>query len=410
VSVRTVRRGRARGAWRACAFALAASTALGCGGDTRDGGDGWPFADGGPRADAGVLGGGGPITVFAFDDSLGALLRLSDGDGDGDLHDAGESVAFYDGGPPTTGLSSSPALLALGPRTVLATDAESATVPRDDDVVRLDDADGDGDAFDPDEAGEMFDGALPGGDRLTRPIALAQDGAALSVADSNQADPAARFGVYRLVDDDGDGVVQLDEAELYLELAAPGSHARAIGDLEVVDGRVWMIGAEATAPVLYQIDPATRELTIALTGDALREARGLILPGASGRMAASPSGELVVQAVRVPTPFAVLLAVRDAVGDGSIDPTREVRVVWDEARHAGAPTNFAARDLAVAPDGTLVVLVATQGTIHGFADLDGDGDYDDPGEDRVVYDTAQAVAAGGPNTPDLLSVAAAAAE
>jgi hypothetical protein len=389
------------------ALALVLAALAGCGsGSTARPDGGSPFDDAGPSADAGPLPGTTPVVVFLFDQGLHGVFRLADGNLDGDLNDRGEARRFFDDSA-ADGLSSSKAMLALGPDELLAADSQSQLVPRDDDLIHLSDLDHDGTAFAAGEASVLFAGDVPAG-HLTDPVALARttDGT-LYLADSNLLDTTMPFAIYRLRDADDSGDVSADEVSPVIELNPIGSTARAISDIEVDDaGQLWMleVGTDGSEQLLRG-DPDTGELTTALDNASLLASRELTLFAGLSRMARLPDGELVFQAFTSPTGFANLVAVADQNGDGTIDPDSELRIVWSEALHAARPSNFGARDLAVASDGSILALVATQGTVHRFSDQNLDGDVDDPGEDRIIYDTAQAVASGGENTASLLTLA-----
>jgi hypothetical protein len=383
----------------------------GCGDDDGAGHDGGlGTGDAAPAPDAGI-GPAQPLALFVFDQGLDAIFRLEDLDGDGDMHDAGEAVRFFDSTVPDTGTGNSAGLFPLGPRSLLATDDLSTVEPRDDNVVYLHDDDADGDCREAGESSVWFDGALPGGFHLTQPIALARGAAGeLYLADSNAADAANPFGIYRLHDDNADlDVDDTGEHALFFELDTPDDQSRRTDDIEVdADGKVWLWDvATPGEETLYAIDPDAPALHEELTRAALERARGLVLLGELSHLGRlRPSGELVFQAYHADSGFGALLAVQDSNGDGAIDPSAEVRVLWDESLHFAEPSNSGARDLATAADGSILMLVANQGTIHRMRDENGDGDLDDAGEDEVVYDTAQSVASGGENTANLLSIAA----
>jgi hypothetical protein len=375
-----------------------------CGsGDAGDGDGGSPFSDGGPAADAGGHAGGEPIVLFVYDGAQHAIFRLADRNDDGDLHDAGEAVRFHDASAPPL-VRNSGALAALRADQVIAADVPPLGSGEAARLIRLIDEDGDGTGLDPDEARILFDGQLPGPATASSVLALAATGPGLLYA-LQRVDGVSAPRVYRLEDADQDGAIAGDEVAPWYELAGEATDLEADGD-----GQLWLIEDRGATTSVVRVDPLSHESTTALSATALESAHGLALGLGDGHVARLDDGTLLFSAPDRTTGFTVLAAMRDADGSGTIDAATEVRRAWDEGRHVGQPSNLVLRGFVDAPDGSLLALVATQGTIRRFVDGNDDGDYDDPGEDRVVYDTAQSVASGGENTADMLGLTVAAAD
>jgi len=165
------------------------------------------------------LGDGGLIVVEKPTGGAPLLYRAVDRDGDGDVDDPGElSVAFT---PPASANVQEPAMGADG--AIYLPDAEA------DLLWRLVDRNGDGDADDAGEATVFFDGTSPLGPILTSPAsaAVAPDGAVFL---ANNGSGGGQDFVLRLVDADGDGdALDAGEAAVF----NPTDYAGAIWGLEV---------------------------------------------------------------------------------------------------------------------------------------------------------------------------------
>lgn len=130
---------------------------------------------------------GGEFIAYIADLTSDSIVRLYDANGDGDYNDAGETARFF--GPGNAdgwlGVGSAQGILVLGEGDVLAADGEDSG-GYETRVYRLRDMNGDGDAMDQGEATEWWDSILPTGVNYDRPkeILRGPDGA-FYLADNN---------------------------------------------------------------------------------------------------------------------------------------------------------------------------------------------------------------------------------
>lgn len=207
--------------------------------------------------------------LYVLDWGGGRVVRLEDIDFDGDYHEAGEGTIFYD-----EDLGVWPVVGATG--IAVAADG-SVFFGATDRIVRLSDGNGDGDAHDPGEVRVFFDGRRTqnaGGLWMSYASALefADDGA-LWVSSASTSSVSSYDSVLRLFDlnGDGDAVDVAEAAEFYRRDQVAGIATSEIipWDIELGnDGRVYYLeGSLGTTPrgvyVLDdldgngRIDPAT---------------------------------------------------------------------------------------------------------------------------------------------------------
>lgn len=87
-----------------------------------------------------LAGAAGPLVVFMHDQLNDEILRLADLNGDGDAHDPGEATLFYDDSPPPMlGIDNAQGMVALDAYTLLATDNFDP-----DNIILMHDTDHDG--------------------------------------------------------------------------------------------------------------------------------------------------------------------------------------------------------------------------------------------------------------------------
>lgn len=341
------------------------------------------------------------LVVFAFDQTLDALLRIEDLNGDGDTLDAGEVTRFIDDTiAPELGVENAQGLYAFSRREVLATD----NFPPDN-IVHLLDADDDGGAFDAGEASVYHGGSLPDGYALTNPAALTRgaDGA-FYVYDNNTLDNANPAAVYRLEDLDNSGDVDPNhpgEVVLWREFNPAGTTGTAVleiefgqyGDLyafDITSSNTRIIRVEsdgsaaadfATASTVYAISSVSLAGTMAEMGyDAVRDR--MLVGGFLGN-------------------DVVIITLRDRNANQVIDQANEIRIVWDEGGSGfstGSP-----RDIFWLPDGSAIWVDALSDRIWRLFDNNDDGDYLDAGETTYLYDAVAATGAGQPSATLMLS-------
>lgn len=343
--------------------------------------------------------------VFVHDQINDEVLRLIDRNGDGDALDPGEATVFLDDSlPPKLGNDNAQGLVALGPDAALATDNFEP-----DNITRSVDANNDGDALDPGETTLWFGGPLPGGFPLANPAELRSigDGGFLLLA-NNTLDTDNPEAVYRLEDTSGDGAIDAGEITTLAEFSPPGVSLTTTFDIvRGTDGALYTIDISDPNQIvsLDILDPGATTKREWFDSVDLLLLTGYSLSFTINELEhIAATGEVVFGASR--SAGSAILAARDADGSGLIDTAGEVRVLWDEGASADAPSTGSPRDLVLAPDGSMYFSDGLQDSIWRLIDRNGDGDYNDAGETTVYYDGALAGTAGLPpiSQPQALAV------
>jgi len=397
--------------WAPPLLSLVLASAAACGGDDGGGGGGGG-PDGGAQADAGA---GGPdagcagdceepreLVVFFFDQQLDRIIRLEDANLDGDLMDPGEATVFFDNAAPPLGVFNSQGMVALGPSELLASDN---VTPDNEDagVMRLVDLNGDGDALDEGEATLWYAGEIPGGGAVTFPTDLARgpDGAVYLV--NNDFSDELPDLILRLEDADQDGQVSGDgEVSVHFDLATV-TPTPQLFDL-VFDG-----GGQAYTVDIRQAEGEENNASIdriPADGSGMIEMvdavdlytftasdERLIMPGLSEQLAFDPaSGRVLLATIDAYGPqHKHILAFSDDDQDGTFKDPGEMTILWDQ-QTADVSGFGGIRDLVVLAGGDLLLVDAGSDRIFRLSDTSGDGDLGDPGETAILYDVAQAPA------------------
>ena len=263
--------------------------------------------------------------LWISDTSKDFVLRLIDLNEDGDAHDPGEAVIWFDG---TAGNASGVELTSgrgmwRDEDGVLWVATANTGGGGNDAIVRLEDVNGDGDANDPGEQLEYAVFAQGGstGDSIPTAVVRGPDGA-LSDTETGSTGVLAK-GVYRLEDLDGSGSIdQPGESALLFEPTSLGG-----------------------CPFLWDL--------------AL---------DAQGRFYIKDTGNDVIW------------RFSDDDGDGTVDPLAEAEVVYT------APGSSLIWEVTPALDGSLYVTEdQSPDRLLRLVDLDGDQRFDGPGE-RVEID------------------------
>ncbi len=344
------------------------------------------------------------LVVFVHDQSSDQILRLRDLNGDGDAHDPGEATLFYDDSPPAAlGIDNAQGLVALGPDTLLATDNFAP-----DNIVLLNDADSDGSALGAGEASVWFGGLLPGGFSLTNPAELTPlgDGSYL-LLDNNTLDTANPEAVYILEDLNADNDVDdAGEAVLFHELSPAGVSATTTFDA-VRDESGFVYTIDITDPSSIEsidiIDPTGATRSEWIDSSDLFSLVGIVL-GSSFELAHLPDTDEILFGASNLSNAQLIVAAKDRNGSNTIDVASEVRLVWSESSHADGFSTGSPRDFWLMPDGRLLWTDGLNDRVMLHQDLNGDGDYQEIGETSVLYDSAAAGANGLPTLSLPLSV------
>jgi len=347
------------------------------------------------------------LVVFVHDQIADEIIRMQDLNDDGDAHDPGEATVFFDDGPPVTGVDNAQGMVALGPWTLLATDNFDP-----DNIVRLEDFDRDGDAFDAGEASVWFSGTLPIGLAMTNPaeLRLRSDGT-FFLLDNNTLDTAVPEAIYILEDLNSDNDVD-DPGEIttFFELSPVGVSATTTFDaIEDNSGNVYVL--DITDPSQIEsidiIDPAGTSRTQWFDSVDLLNLAGMVLTGTVNELAHIADTDEIVFGASSGGGSQRIMAARDRNESGTIDTPAELRLLWSESAHADGFNTGSPRDLFLTDDGRLLWTDGLADRVMMLTDLNADGDYNDAGETGVLYDADTAVANGLPGISLALSVTAA---
>ena len=335
------------------------------------------------------------LAVFVHDQSSDEIIRIVDLNGDGDAHDLGEVTLFFDDGPPVTGVDNAQGMVALGPWTLLATDNFDP-----DNVVLLTDADRSGDAFGPGEAVVWFDGVLPGGLTMTNPadLFMRSDGS-FFLLDNNTLDTTRPEAIYTLTDLNGNGRIDAGEVTLFHELSPVGVSATTSFDV-VEDNSGFVYTLDITDPSqiesIDRIDPVSGQRTEWMSSQTLFNLRGFVL-GSTFELEFNPDRNEVIFGATNLGSAQHILAARDTNGSGVIDAPAEIRVLWSESSHADGFDTGSPRDFWRSDDGRLLWTDGLRDRVMLLRDLNNDLDYNDAGETTVLFDAATATSNGLPS-------------
>lgn len=344
--------------------------------------------------------------IFVHDQISDEILRLVDRNGDGDATDPGEATVFLDDSlPPDLGNDNAQGLVALGPATILATDNF-----KPDNIVRAQDFNNDGDALDPGEAFVYFDGALPGGFTLTNPADLRRIGSGqYLLLDNNTLDETNPEAVYLLEEINDDLIISGDEVSVLFELSPAGDSQTTTFDV-VRDNEGLLYTIDITDPGMIEsldvLDPESGLKQEWFDSVDLLNLAGAVLTGTVNELEFIPSSNEVVFGGSSLGGAQAIFAAADTNGSGTIDNASEIRLLWSESASADAPNTGSPRDFVLGADGSLFWTDGLQDRVWRLVDRNNDGDYNDAGETVVFYDADDATAAGLPPIELALSIAA----
>jgi len=335
--------------------------------------------------------------LYICDQTNDAVYWSADLNLDGDANDAGELGVFFDSTSPDPTLHlATPRFVAVGPDGALYVGDSNA-----DFVLRLLDANTDGDANDAAEASRYYDNTA-GGPGLSSINNMVFDGAGYLYISDSGASTSDRH-VTRLRDDDGDGICTAAAGEV---LAIYSFTTTAGTVLERPAGLA--IDADGTILLSEYIADGIHRL-VDLTADGDANDAGEQLPYfASGGGATLDFAESIAFAPPAvplgPTPTLyvnagsvtdIVYRFHDGDGDGAIDGATEATPFWDSSQADGIVPVTLFR-IAVGAGGALFCAEAGS-TASGVADrvvvlrdIDGDGDANETGEARVWVDGSNA--------------------
>lgn len=328
-----------------------------------------------------------PNGVLVGDFDRDQILFLQDRNGDGDARDAGETTVFFD----DTNLSGFAAptnsvfnIYQASDLSVFAGDGGSDT------VWRLKDTNGDGDANDADEAKVWFSEANAAGLTLPTPNGIAEggDGAIYVVNAGVSSRPAD--AVYRTADLNGDGDANdIGEATVWADLQAliPTSSAfdiSFVGDVAYVNDT-----AGGDPNVIWRLEDKNGDGTVT-SDEAVIFISETLSFGAPLEFAnaAAPDGSIYtlsfLPAFGDP---ALLYRLTDLDGSGQIDDATEAVEVWNDSALPDGFDFSLGFSVAADEDGRVVLTAnsfASTNDVIELQDLNADGDFLDEGE-TVVF-------------------------
>ncbi len=348
------------------------------------------------------------LVVYVFDQDSHAIVRIEDANEDGDTTDAGEVTFFFNQFQPGTGTGNSQGLFAVGPNELLATDNFEP-----DNVVRLRDLNGDGDAFDSGlgESSIYWNGMNPEKMTITNPVCLSPaPGGRLAVVDNNTLDTTRPESVYILDDMNGDNDVNdPDEVTRFFTLSPIGVSATTTFDGEFDNAGACYV-FDITDPNqiehIDRINPAGTTKVQWIRSDDLFSLTGVFF-GPSFKLEHNEATDEIVAAVTDLSSTVYLVGLRDVNGSGFIDAANEVRLLWREGTNADGVTIGSPRDFVYAADGSLLFCDSGMDQVVRLFDGNDDGDYNDLDETQVIYTAAGAAGAGQPSANQMLSIAVA---
>jgi len=325
----------------------------------------WGTTQAGPEQ--GLLG----LAVYVTDSDTDQVLRLTDLDGSGFIEPStpGEALPFYDDSSPGPDLSVPSALLAKAQGGLYLLDGGTL-----DAVYVLEDLDGSGSANGAAELRIFYDDSSPGPNLATPGALAAGPEGALYIAD----DGKSYQRILRLADLDGDGdALDAGEWRVVYDKTALAPSAGALLDIEALAcvGNGVLLAADSTLGMIYSLTDLDGD------GDFLEADEVKVFFDPQGSfpfspiqgLSAGPGGE--VYAAHSAT--GLIVRCIDLDGDGSAMGAGEWTVFLDPAV---SPMLRDAGDIAVAPDGTLVILDRKADAVILARDLDGDGTANGAGE------------------------------
>ncbi|MEM8697957.1 MAG: Ig-like domain-containing protein [Pseudomonadota bacterium] len=320
--------------------------------------------------------------VLLGDQRTDNVLLLQDFNGDGDSLDEGEIQVFFDESNasglvvPTAGVLN---IHQGSDKVVYVGDGDTDT------VYRLVDLNADGDANDAGEASIWFSGD-GNAEELTLPTPIGihegPDGAIYILNAGTGSLPTD--AIYRTEDLNGDGDAEdAGEAGLWLDIASivPTSAAfdlTFIGDVAFV-----MDSAGGEPSVVLRIEDLDESGDISAdeVTTFIDDENTLGVPVDFGNAAAVSGALLTNTGIAAPGP-AVITALTDLNGSNTIDEAGEVVELWNATTLPEGQQTFVSFSIAADEDGRLVL--TSDSNVVLLTDLNGDGDYIDPGETVIA--------------------------
>ncbi|MEM6637873.1 MAG: Ig-like domain-containing protein [Pseudomonadota bacterium] len=333
-----------------------------------------------------------PSGVLVGDFDRDQLLFIQDLNGDGDARDPGETSVFFD----ETNLSGFPSPTGSVFNVFQGSDLAAYVGDGGSDTVwRLVDGNGDGDALDAGEATAWFTSANASGLTLPTPNGIAEgpDGAIYIVNAGTGSQPTD--AVYRTIDLNGDGDADdAGESSIWIDLQTliPSSSAfdiSFVGDVAFVNDT-----AGGSPNVIWRLEDVNGDGSISID-EASRFVDENMSFGAPVDFANAPGpdGSLYTLSLFPPDSGpAALYRLSDLNGSGQIDEAAEAEEVWNsDALPEGFDFSIGF-SVATDEDGRVVLTAnsfASTNDVVKLEDLNGDGDFLDAGETVIFGQEAE---------------------
>ncbi|MEO1494165.1 MAG: hypothetical protein AAFV19_18590 [Pseudomonadota bacterium] len=319
--------------------------------------------------------------VLLGDQRTDQVLLLQDLNGDGDSRDDGEITVFFDE-------TNASGLVAPTGNIFNVHQALDKSVyvgdGNTDSVYRLFDRNGDGDANDAGEAQVWFSDTNAEGLTLPTPNGIHEgpDGAIFIVNAGVGSEPVD--AIYLTQDLNGDGDAEdTGESRLWLDLASiiPTSSAFDIsfaGDIAFVNDTS---GGEPNVVLRVEDADGSGDISADEVTTFIDENNAFGVPVGFGNAVDSDGSLLTITDIANPGP-AVITRLTDLDGSGTIDAADEVAEVWNADVLPVELQTFVAFSIAVDEDGNIAL--TSDGSVLALSDLNDDGDYLDEGETVIV--------------------------
>lgn len=326
--------------------------------------------------------------LFVVDQVEDAVFACSDLNGDGDANDAGEVVVFYDDSSPEPDLAT-PRFIAWGPDGALYVGDSNA-----DFILRLEDGNNDGDANDAGEATIYYD-TTSGGTLLVSINNIVFDADGFLYFSDNGTSGSTERHVTRIRDENGDGFCEAAAGEVttIYELGTTNGVLieRPSGLAFAPDGTLLVSDYESDN--IYRLIDLDGDLVANEAGEQEDYfLSGTVALNFSESVAfGPPEAGICPLYVNGGPVLDTVFRMYDADQDGTIDNDAEVGAFWDTTQADGVIPGVAFR-IATSPNGALWVADGGQSSANVpdqvvfLQDLNADGDANDSGEARVFLD------------------------